>query len=116
MTKRTWKMSLAAAVAALSFGAGCDTAEDAQLVIRNDLGLDVAELSLEGTDDTGDLLDGATIPKDAEGVVLENKVMPGKYTWHVVYLNSLKKSDDGAEEFELFPGQNHLVLQVLPTL
>jgi hypothetical protein len=116
MKKRMTTTLFAAAVAVLSAAAGCEPEADAQLVIRNDLGFDVAQLSLTGAEDTGDLLDGETIPKDAEGVLVDEKVPPGTYSWHVVYINAPKQSDDGAQEFELFPGQNHLVLAVTPTL
>jgi hypothetical protein len=115
MKKRNLITWVAVVIAALLLGAaGCDDAKNAQLVVRNDLGFDIAELSLTGDADTGDLLGGTIIPKDAEGVSVAGRIEPGMYTWHVLYSNAPKQSDQGSAEFELFPGKNHLVLSLTP--
>jgi hypothetical protein len=116
MKKRNVTMSVAALVAALLLGAssGCEPEKNAQLVVRNDLGFDVAELSLTGDGDTGNLLGGQIIPKDADTFSVPQEVAPGNYTWHVVYSNAPKQSDQGSTEFELFPGPNNLVLALTP--
>ena len=115
MKKRNVKPWVAAAIAALLLGAaGCEPEKNAKLVVRNDLGFDIAELSLTGDADTGDLLGGQVILKDADATV-PKEVAPGMYTWHVLYSNAPKQSDQGSQEFELFPGKNNLVLSLAPT-
>jgi hypothetical protein len=117
MKKRT--VIVAIAFAALSLGAAsCEPEENAKIVVKNDLGFDVVELSLTGDADTGNLLGGSvpTIAKDQVASV-PTEVAPGNYTWHVLYASgNLKPGDDGTEEFELFPGLNHVVLSVSPLL
>ena len=104
--------------AALSLGAvSCEPEENAKIVVRNDLGFDILELSLTGDADTGNLLGGTvpTIAKDQIATV-PTEVEPGNYTWHVTYANAPIAGDQGTEEFELFPGLNHVVLSVSPLL
>ena len=116
MKKRNVKLSVAASVAALLLGAvSCEPEKNAELIVRNELGFDVAELALTGDEDTGDLLGGAILPKDTESMVVPKEVAPGMYKWNVVYSNAPKQSDQGSQEFELYPGQNHLVLVLTPT-
>jgi hypothetical protein len=117
MTKRTLILSVVAACAAALLGtaAGCEPEKNAQLIVRNELGFDIAELSLAGDGDTGDLLGGQLIPADADSASVPKAVAPGTYTWRVVYANAPKQSDQGSEEFELFPGENHLILALTPT-
>jgi hypothetical protein len=116
MKKRNVKPWVAVAIAALLlFATGCDEEKNAQLIVRNDLGFDISELSLTGDGDTGNLLGGAIIPTDTESFSVPEEVAPGTYTWHVLYSNSPKQSDQGSQEFELFPGKNHLVLTLAPT-
>ena len=118
MEKRNVIPWVAVAVAALLLGAaGCEPEKNAQLTVRNDLGFDIVELSLSGDADTGNLLDkNQIIAVDAESFTVPTEVVPGTYTWAVVYANSPKQGDKGSEEFELFPGKNHLVLSIIPTL
>jgi len=118
MEKRNVKPWVAVAVAALLlFATGCDPEKNAQLTVRNELGFDVSSLSLTGDGDTGNLLNkDQIIAKDADNFTVPTEVAPGMYTWHVVYTNAPKQGDQGSEELELFPGKNHLVLSVLPTL
>jgi len=118
MKKRTVILSIVLAFVALSLGAaGCEPEKNAKIIVKNDLGFDVVELSLTGDGDTGDLLGGVPIPKDAVGASVAEEVAPGNYTWHVLYPSgTLKQGDDGTEELELFPGVNHIVLSVSPLL
>jgi len=118
MKKRTGILSIALAFAALSFGAAsCEPEENAKILVKNDLGFDIVELSLTGDEDTGNLLGVDPILKDAVGASVAKEVVPGNYTWHVLYASgTIKPGDDGTEEFELFPGLNHIVLSVSPLL
>ena len=110
MKKSITTLLNAAVFAALTLAAAaCEPEANAKLVVKNDLGFDVSELSLTGDFDTGNLLDGATIQSGAVDFLVAKEVQPGVYKWHV---SGPKASDDGAEEFELFPGPNHLTLEI----
>jgi hypothetical protein len=114
MKKSTACLLFAFAALALA-AASCEPEENATIIVRNDLGFDVAELSFTGDADTGNVLGGSLpiIPNNADEVQIPSDVAPGSYTWHVKYVaGSAKAGDDGAEEIELWPGLNHLVLTV----
>jgi hypothetical protein len=112
MKKCTPKIAFALAAAALALVVGsCDPEENAHLVVRNDLGGDVAELTLSGVDGTtGNLLGGRQIEDGADEFDVPVDVAPGKYRWHAVMASELSLAFDGADEIELFPGPNTVVL------
>lgn len=111
MEKCTAKHALAAAVAAALLAAwGCDGEENARLIVRNELGDDIAVLSLSGAGTTGNLLDGEVI-EDGDGEFdVPIPVEPGTYRWHAVTASALGLEYDGDSDIELYPGPNHVVL------
>jgi hypothetical protein len=118
MKKRIGALSISIAFAALSLGAAsCEPEENATLVVRNDLGFDITELSLTGDADTGNLLGGnlPTILKD-QTATIPTDVAPGDYIWHVKYANAPIAGEQANEEVELWPGLNHIVLSASPLL
>lgn len=107
------------------FVLGCDTEEkSASLIIYNCLGFDnpstcsggagasINHFGLEGEEDTGNLLDPGRVVVPGEMLDLTDKVLPGKYTWHIKYEagSSLADHYDSPVELELFPGRNHIKL------
>jgi len=107
--------------AVLLCAAACEPEPNARLIVKNELGFTIAQLSLTGDADTGDLLGGKTIAPISgvsdTGHPLPEEVVPGHYVWHVVFVEGTPmQKTDGSEEFELFPGDNHLVLTVAPIL
>jgi len=115
MKKSISTILLAASIAALAWAVGgCEPEANAELIVQNDLGFPISELSLSGAAETGNLLDGAVISAGQTDFPVAKDVAPGVYMWHVVYESGPKTSDDGSEEFELFPGPNHLKLTMSP--
>jgi hypothetical protein len=117
-----------ACVAAASLFA-CDAEEkNASLSIYNCLGFDnpatctggagaaINHFSLNGDDDTGNLLQPGQVVLPGEMVDLTKKVLPGTYTWHIEYEagSSLADHYDSPVEVELFPGNNNVKLADKP--
>ncbi|MBW2276232.1 MAG: hypothetical protein JRF63_02000 [Deltaproteobacteria bacterium] len=104
---------------------GCDAEEaNAQLVLYNCLGFDnpatcsggagasINHFGLNGEEDTGNLLQSGQVVVPGQMLDLTDKVVPGKYTWHIKYEagSSLADHYDSPVEVELFPGRNNIRL------
>jgi len=121
MKKRNPAPSIALAAAILLGAAACEPEPNATLIVKNELGFTIVQLSLTGHADTGDLLGGKTIaPSSGDsdlGFTVPEEVAPGRYYWHAVFeAGAPMQKSDGSKEFELFPGDNHVVLTVAPVL
>lgn len=121
---RNW-ITVACAVVAAASLLGCDAEEkNASLAIYNCLGFDnpstctggagaaINHFSLNGDDDTKNLLQPGQVVLPGVMVDLTKKVLPGSYTWHIEYEagSSLADHYDSPVEVELFPGANNVKL------
>ena len=107
------KLTAILALALLVTLVACDEEdENATIVIFSELTNTVIELSLTGTEDTGNLLAAGVTIVPGDMFPLQDNVLPGKYTWHVSYDASTSLADhyDSPVEIELFPGRNNLLL------
>lgn len=103
--------------------AACEEEPTAEIIVYNCLGFDdpsmctggtgsvVESFVLMGEEDTGNLLDAQLVPREVR--TLDEKVLPGMYTWRVEFAaaGGLANNLECNEELELFPGVNNLRLQ-----
>jgi len=123
MKKCIFIMAFAALGAALACAAtACEPEENARLIVCNRFEEDIASLWLSGDETTGNLIMNnlEIVAGDADGCDEFGEfeefsdfiaVAPGRYKWHVAAAADVGAfTYDGAEEIELYPGPNHIVI------